>query len=132
MLSLSNANAWIERVPMPLRVAALAPLIILAIILGIAFFPLVWIATLFGPRSARWSGKQVVASLAAWGLVWLVALSVLYKSSDGVALNSGGANSQVADYGYTAEDRAFLEEHGVAPADARAAEMAICKGAGDC
>lgn len=132
MQLLSSANAWFERTPVPLRVAVLAPLIILAIMLGIAFFPIVWIATLFGPRSARWSGKQVVASLAAWALVWLVGVSVVRGSTDWITPGSITAPTQSADHGYTAEDRAFLKQHGVAPADARAAEMAICRGGRDC
>lgn len=129
---LSDANAWFERAPVPVRIAVMAPLLVVGVVLGIAFLPLVWLATLFGPRSERWGVKQVAASFAAWAFIWFVGMSIVHGSSDWTSPSSGSPTSQVADYGYTPEDRAFLREHGVEPAEARATEMAICRGGGDC
>lgn len=112
-------NASINRAQtlgMPLFVVA-------ALILGIALFPVVAAASFFlFDKNDRWSFKTLIGGTTLCIGFWAAVAFVASPSNQ-----SYSAAPSSPTYGYTAEEREFLQSQGVHPSEARAVETAICR-----
>ena len=96
---------------------------IAALILVIALFPVVAVASFFlVEKKDRPSFKTLIGGTTLCMAFWAAVAFVAAPSSQ-----SYSSAPSSPTYGYTAEEREFLQSQGVSPSEARAVETAICR-----
>lgn len=111
--------------PMPSTVRKLGmPLLVVgAVVVGIAAFPLAVVASFFLFKgNERWSAGTIAGGLALCAAFWIVIIHAV-----GPALPTVASAPSAPNYGYSVEEQKFLQSQGVSPAEARAVETAICR-----
>lgn len=111
-------------VPAAAKKLSIPFLVVGALVLAIAFFPLAIIASVFLLRGQdRWNAGTIAGGLALcaafWLTIWHLAVPSLHRTASPLP--------SAPTYGYSAEERRFLDSQGVSPAEARAVETAICR-----